>query len=286
MGVQGCPHRHNNTGTHNLGLIYMNARYYMPEVGRFISPDTIVPEPGNPQSFNRYAYALNNPIKYNDPSGHWFKSVLDLGFIAYDIYDIQQNGLNWVSGASLVADVAGLIVPVATGGGLAVRALAHADDVGDGLRMAGHLGDGAQAIVTASQLSKVGGHSDEAAKLIKTLAEQSTHGSGSRVVIGQTIEGAGYVAEAKKNGGIYYETAEGVWEALGGNAELAWAANKQFLENQLKSGIDRIDFVGETIEYVGRNAVGTFRWREIDFLNHNASMYGYERIGNSWVKVP
>ncbi len=48
-------HRHNNTGTNNLGLIYMNARYYLPEIGWFISPDTIVPEPGNPQSFNRYA---------------------------------------------------------------------------------------------------------------------------------------------------------------------------------------------------------------------------------------
>ena len=46
-------HRHNNTGTNNLGLIYMNARYYLPEIGRFISADTIVPEPGNPQSFNR-----------------------------------------------------------------------------------------------------------------------------------------------------------------------------------------------------------------------------------------
>jgi RHS repeat-associated protein len=46
-------HRHNNTGNDNLGLIYMNARYYLPEVGRFISPDTIVPEPGNPQSYNR-----------------------------------------------------------------------------------------------------------------------------------------------------------------------------------------------------------------------------------------
>ena len=64
-------HRHNNTGTNDLGLIYMNARYYMPGIGRFISADTIVPEPANPQSFNRYAYALNNPIKYNDPSGHY-----------------------------------------------------------------------------------------------------------------------------------------------------------------------------------------------------------------------
>jgi len=63
-------HRHNNTGTNNLGLIYMNARYYMPEIGRFISADTIVPDPGNPQSYNRYSYSYNNPINYIDPSGH------------------------------------------------------------------------------------------------------------------------------------------------------------------------------------------------------------------------
>ena len=63
-------HRHNNTGTNDLGLIYMNARYYMPEIGRFISADTIVPEPGNPQSFNRYAYVRNNPVNFTDPTGH------------------------------------------------------------------------------------------------------------------------------------------------------------------------------------------------------------------------
>ena len=63
-------HRHNNTGTNNLGLIYMNVRYYLPEIGRFISPDTIVPEPANPQSYNRYSYALNSPTNYTDPTGH------------------------------------------------------------------------------------------------------------------------------------------------------------------------------------------------------------------------
>ncbi len=40
-------HRKNNTGGYDLGLIYMNARYYLPEIGRFISADTIVPEPVN-----------------------------------------------------------------------------------------------------------------------------------------------------------------------------------------------------------------------------------------------
>ena len=63
-------HRHNNTETNDLGLIYMNARYYMPEIGRFISADTIVPEPANPQSYNRYSYSFNNPVNYTDPTGH------------------------------------------------------------------------------------------------------------------------------------------------------------------------------------------------------------------------
>jgi RHS repeat-associated protein len=51
------------------GLYYYGARYYDAGMGRFISPDTIIPDPANPQSFNRYSYCLNNPLKYTDPSG-------------------------------------------------------------------------------------------------------------------------------------------------------------------------------------------------------------------------
>jgi len=55
----------------DTGLYYYNARYYDPAIGRFISPDTLVPNPANPQAFNRYSYCLNNPLKYTDPSGHF-----------------------------------------------------------------------------------------------------------------------------------------------------------------------------------------------------------------------
>ncbi len=54
------------------GLYYYNARYYDPALGRFISADTIVPDPTNPQALNRYSYVINNPLKYTDPSGHGF----------------------------------------------------------------------------------------------------------------------------------------------------------------------------------------------------------------------
>jgi RHS repeat-associated protein len=53
-----------------LGLYQMGARWYDAALGRWISADTIVPEPGNPQAFNRYSWVLGNPLKFSDPSGH------------------------------------------------------------------------------------------------------------------------------------------------------------------------------------------------------------------------
>jgi len=54
-----------------LGSLYdYGARAYSPRLGRFLSADTIVPSPGDPQSLNRYAYVRNNPLRYTDPTGH------------------------------------------------------------------------------------------------------------------------------------------------------------------------------------------------------------------------
>jgi len=58
-----------------VGVIHMNGRVYDPELGRFMSADPHIQAPHNTQSYNRYSYVLNNPMKYTDPSGYFFKKI-------------------------------------------------------------------------------------------------------------------------------------------------------------------------------------------------------------------
>ena len=60
---------------YDFGLINMNGRMYDPYTSMFLSPDNYIQAPDNSQSFNRYAYCLNNPLKYTDPSGEFWHII-------------------------------------------------------------------------------------------------------------------------------------------------------------------------------------------------------------------
>lgn len=59
-----------------FGLINMNARLYDPLLGRFLSPDPYVQAPDFTQNFNRYSYALNNPLRYTDVTGEFLGTII------------------------------------------------------------------------------------------------------------------------------------------------------------------------------------------------------------------
>jgi len=64
--------RHGFTGQtmlDNLNLVHLNGRLYDPVIGRFMSPDPVIPDPTDAQSFNRYSYVNNNPLMRIDPTG-------------------------------------------------------------------------------------------------------------------------------------------------------------------------------------------------------------------------
>ena len=64
-----------------VGLLYLRARYYQPEVGRFITKDPWVGDIWEPGTLNRYAYARNGPVNSTDPNG-----LQDDGYSSYESY--------------------------------------------------------------------------------------------------------------------------------------------------------------------------------------------------------
>lgn len=75
-----------------FGLINMNGRLYDPILGRFLSPDNYVQMPDFSQSFNRYSYCINNPLKYNDPSGEFWHLIT--GALIGGFFNIVLNAPN------------------------------------------------------------------------------------------------------------------------------------------------------------------------------------------------
>ena len=108
----GTPYRFTSTGTEPapsllfdrgftghehlsyFGLINMNGRMYDPFTSGFLSVDNYVQKPDYTQSFNRYAYCYNNPLKYTDPDGEF--AVVDAwlsGFIQ-GLFSSKENRLS------------------------------------------------------------------------------------------------------------------------------------------------------------------------------------------------
>ncbi|MFL0106899.1 RHS repeat domain-containing protein [Tenacibaculum maritimum] len=72
-----------------VALIHMNGRMYDAKLGRFLSPDNFIQEPFSTQSFNRFGYVWNNPLKFTDPSGEEFITVVLIGALI----SVTTNGI-------------------------------------------------------------------------------------------------------------------------------------------------------------------------------------------------
>jgi RHS repeat-associated protein len=134
----------------DTGLYYYGARYYDATIGRFISADPTIPEGGNPQSFNRYSYCINNPLSAVDPNGLDYIFVCGSGGRPSD-WDTMIAALNIDPSEHVVF----IVEPEATFGGpsveiqdqvAALESLLLSDQLTD-IKLIGH-SEGAASIVT------------------------------------------------------------------------------------------------------------------------------------------
>jgi RHS repeat-associated protein len=96
-----------------MGLIHMNGRVYDPTIGRFLSADPHIQAPGDTQSYNRYSYVKNNPLKYTDPSGYFFKKLFKIAVVIAAAVVTAGVAL---AAVGIAASVGAGITAVATGG--------------------------------------------------------------------------------------------------------------------------------------------------------------------------
>ena len=135
----------------DLGLSYMQARYYDPVIGRFYSNDPVGFK--NVHNFNRYAYANNNPYKYVDPDGQDAEGAMRASMaFRQSLTPRQQRKTAMVAGGIMIAATGGLVAGMS--GMTAAEAGVIITEAAAGDALGGASIGGAAVVVTKGLLSK------------------------------------------------------------------------------------------------------------------------------------
>jgi hypothetical protein len=188
-----------------VGLLYYQARFYVPGIGRFASADTLVPNPANPQGWNRYSYVNNQPLVYNDPTGHWLESAWDalnvrMGIASF-VDNVKQGNYGWaaVDAIGVVVDAAALVTPIVPGGvGSIIKGARAVDTAVDAIQTVNQVSNAAQ---TANQAANViqgahtaARHADEALQASSTVIRNV--GSSSPISMDEALRHASNFMES------------------------------------------------------------------------------------------
>jgi RHS repeat-associated protein len=151
---------------HLLGvaLINMNGRIYDPKLHSFLQPDNFVQDPSNSQSFNRYAYCWNNPLRYTDLNGEWIHILIGAvvgGVINWGVHGFRLDAAGATAfGIGALAGGVGAAtfgVGAIAAGATATAAGSTAIVAGSGGFLSGFVG-GVMSAAASSTILSVGNH--------------------------------------------------------------------------------------------------------------------------------
>jgi RHS repeat-associated protein len=143
------------------GLVYMQARYYDPQLGRFLSTDPVEPDPQSGMNFNRYVYANANPYRYIDPDGRCGTDIPDQDDVAGNCHPDTSSASSGPSANDVIDAVDSVLAPLGPDNPIADLKLASA---------AIGIDASAKTAIAGAAAIKAGAVSDEAVASTSTVA--------------------------------------------------------------------------------------------------------------------
>lgn len=224
-----------------FGLINMNARLYDPLLGRFLSPDPHVQAPDFTQNFNRYSYALNNPLRYKDSNGEEFivGTMLLIGAICATVFGVGNIAAHAIRGEDM--SHLNWIEPFMSGffAGFAVGALGYAGFSGM-TALAGMHGFWGGVGKTLLYGTIGTGLANTGATITSFVGGAITHGGEGLANAGKIFLGNFYLDENKP---FWGQVGEGIlrhtWQAPQQAIGYFWSSARN-----TAGAIDRVDYLG------------------------------------------
>ncbi len=175
-----------------VGYIHMNGRVYDPVIGRFLSADPNIQTKIDTQSYNRYSYVSNNPLRYTDPTGYFLQGLFDaIGKFATEV---------WRAVSDFAIPIAAIYLSTYTGG----LAQAWLTSAGTGPLVSSMvIGAISGATMGASAAALSGANLGDVLKAAQSGAASGAIGGASNVIFGPTLTGKimGAAATAMATGG-------------------------------------------------------------------------------------
>jgi len=176
----------------DTGLVYMQARYYDPSTGRFLSVDPVGPAAGNAFNFSRYAYANNNPVTHTDPDGRQCSQCLYYGDSVEHQASINAAASGMAlgviaGGTPIVGDAMNIQTAIQepTLSNVAIAAVGAIPEVGGALKQV--LKEGQEAISMTTAVEKGAAHVGSDANAVMTKGGNVQFTSTAKDAAGNTV---------------------------------------------------------------------------------------------------